>query len=114
MVRRPRLWWMRMAAATPAPETIGRRRVRQALLRFAKLLDDRFEGVDDLVLLNLGLCEAQSEIELLGRRPIRKGEVLWPAGLWFRGRLTDFLARGDASAGNPLYESGHFLRCILP
>ena len=38
--------------------TRGAGELLEALLRFAKLLDDCLEGADNLVLLNLGLGEA--------------------------------------------------------
>ena len=49
------------------------------LVGVAKVLDDGFQGADDLVLLHLGLREAQFEVELLGWRSVGEDVILRPA-----------------------------------
>src|SRR5215217_4786683 len=83
-------------------------------LRAAKLLEDVLEGGDDLVLLDLGLLEAQTQIEGLRRRPEAEHEKPGAACLRLRGLFSDVLPRGVALAGKLLHEGEHFLRVRLP
>ena len=69
----------------------ARRRIRFVFLAArAELFDDVLERGDDLVLLDAGLLEAQSQIEGLGWWSEGKDEVLGPTG----GRLRRLTADG--------------------
>src|SRR5262249_35251024 len=83
--------------------------LRLRLLRLPELFEDRLEGVDDVLTARPRLRETELQIERLGRRSIRKDEVLGPSGLGLRCGLPHLLTRHATLAGHPFDQRRHFL-----